>query len=99
MTDGGETIVLSEDFTNLPALLNRLGDMEIQRVLVEGGPVTIKHFLNAKLVDEFYLVKSEVVHKKPYSSGISTQVLDDAGLQHNSNLRWGSDVVQFFNRL
>ena len=76
MTDGGETIVLSEsqlDFTNLPALLNRLGDMEIQRVLVEGGPVTIKHFLNAKLVDEFYLVKSEVVHKKPYSSGINTQ--------------------------
>ena len=99
LTDGGETIVLSEDFTNLSALLNRLGDMEIQRVLVEGGPVTIKHFLNAKLVDEFYLVKSEVVHKKPYSSGISTQVLDDAGLQHNSNLRWGSDVVQFFNRL
>ena len=99
MTDGGETIVFSEDFTNLSALLNRLGDMEIQRVLVEGGPVTIKHFLNAGLVDEFYLVKSEVVHKKPYSSGISTQVLDDADLQHNSNLRWGSDVVQLFNRL
>jgi riboflavin biosynthesis pyrimidine reductase len=73
--------------------------MEIQRVLVEGGPVTIKHFLNAKLVDEFYLVQSEVVHQKPYSSGISAQVLDDAGLQHNSDLLWGKDAVQLFNRL
>ena len=98
LTDGGETIVFSEDFTNLSALLNRLGDMEIQRVLVEGGPATIKHFLNTGLVDEFYLVQSEVVHQKPYHSGISTQVLEDAGLQHNSDLRWGSDLVQLFNR-
>ncbi|MAW23039.1 MAG: riboflavin biosynthesis protein RibD, partial [Euryarchaeota archaeon] len=29
LTDGGETMVLSDDFSNLPALLNRLGDMEI----------------------------------------------------------------------
>ena len=99
LTDGGETMVLSEDFTNLPALLNRLGDMEIQRLMVEGGPVTIKHFLSAGLVDEFYLVQAEVEHQKPYPSGISTQVLDNAGLSHNSDLLWGSNVVQFFNRL
>ena len=98
LTDGGETMVLSEDFTNLPALLNRLGDMEIQRLMVEGGPVTIKHFLNAGLVDEFYLVQAEVEHQKPYPSGISTKLLNDAGLKHNSDLQWGSNVVQLFNR-
>ena len=36
LTDGGKTMVLSDDFSNLPALLNRLGDMEIQRLMVEG---------------------------------------------------------------
>ena len=79
LTDGGETMVLSEDFTNLPALLNRLGDMEIQRLMVEGGPVTIKHFLNAGLVDEFYLVQADVEHQTPYPSG-DAQTISDAGL-------------------
>ena len=72
--------------------------MEIQRLMIEGGPVTIKHFLNAGLVDEFYLVQAEVEHQKPYPSGISTKHLDDAGLKHNSDLQWGSNVVQLFNR-
>ena len=99
LTDGGETIVLSEDFSNLPALLNRLGDMEIQRLMVEGGPITIKHFLNAGLVDEFYLVQSEVEHQKPYPSGIDPQTITDAGLSLNQTITWGDESVQLFSRL
>ena len=99
MTDGGETIVLSEDFSNLPALLNRLGDMEIQRLMVEGGPVTIKHFINAGLVDEFYLVQADIEHQTPYPSGIDAQTISDAGLSLNQTITWGDESVQLFSRL
>ena len=99
MTDGGETIVLSDDFSNLPALLNRLGDMEIQRLMVEGGPITIKHFLNAELVDELYLVQADVEHQTPYPSGIDSQIITDAGLSLNQTITWGDESVQLFSRL
>jgi diaminohydroxyphosphoribosylaminopyrimidine deaminase/5-amino-6-(5-phosphoribosylamino)uracil reductase len=99
LTDGGETIVLSDDFSNLPALLNRLGDMEIQRLMVEGGPVTVKHFLNAGLVDEFYLVQAEVEHQSPHSSGIDSQTMTAAGLSLNQKITWGDESVQLFSRL
>ena len=99
LTDGGETIVFSEDFTNLPALLNRLGDMEIQRLMVEGGPVTIKHFLKAGLVDEFYLVQADAEHQTPYRSDIDYQTITDAGLSLNQTITWGDESVQLFSRL
>ena len=99
LTDGGDTIVLSDDFSNLPALLNRLGDMEIQRLMVEGGPVTIKHFLNAGLVDEFYLVQADAEHQTPYPSGIDAQIITAAGLSLNQTITWGDESVQLFSRL
>ena len=99
LTDGGETIVFSEDFTNLPALLNRLGDMEIQRLMVEGGPVTIKHFLKAGLVDEFYLDQADAEHQTPYRSDIDYQTITDAGLSLNQTITWGDESVQLFSRL
>jgi diaminohydroxyphosphoribosylaminopyrimidine deaminase/5-amino-6-(5-phosphoribosylamino)uracil reductase len=99
LTDGGKTMVLSDDFSNLSTLLNRLGDMEIQRVMVEGGPVTIKHFLNAGLVDEFYLVQADVEHQTPYPSGIDSQTITDAGLSLNQTITWGDESVQLFSRI
>jgi len=99
LTDGGDTIVLSDDFSNLPALLNRLGDMEIQRLMVEGGPATIKHFLNAGLVDEFYLIQADVEHQTPYPSGIDSPTITAAGLSLNQTITWGDESVQLFSRL
>lgn len=99
LTDGEETIVLSDDFSNLTALLNRLGDMEIQRLMVEGGPVTIKHFLNAGLVDEFYLVQAAAEHQTPYPSGIDAQIITAAGLSLNQTITWGDESVQLFSRI
>ena len=98
LTDGGETMVLNDDFSNLPALLNRLGDMEIQRLMVEGGPFTIKNFLEANLVDEFYLVRSQIEHQAPYSSGIDSSTLSGSGLQFEQTLTWGSETVELFRK-
>ena len=73
--------------------------MEIQRLMVEGGPGTIKHFLNAELVDEFYLVQADVEHQTPYPSGIVAQTITDAGLSLNQTITWGDESVQLFSRL
>ena len=98
LTDGGETMVLNDDFSNLSALLNRLGDMEIQRLMVEGGPITIKYFLEANLVDEFYLVRSQIEHQTPYPSGIYSNTLLGSGLQFEQTLTWGSETVELFRK-
>jgi len=68
-------------------------------VMVEGGPVTIKHFLNAGLVDEFYLVHADVEHQTPYPSGIDSQTITGAGLSLNQTITWGEESVQLFSRL
>ena len=91
-------MVLNDDFSNLPALLNRLGDMEIQRLMVEGGPFTIRNFLEANLVDEFYLVRSQIEHQAPYSSGIDSSTLSGSGLQFEQTLTWGSETVELFRK-
>ena len=98
LTDEGETMVLSDDFSNISALLNRLGDMEIQRLMVEGGPITIKHFLEANLVDEFYLVHSEIEHQTPYPSDIDSSTLLRSGLQFEKTLNWGNESVELFRK-
>lgn len=98
LNDGTETLVLQDDFRDLVNVLNRLGDMEIQTVMVEGGPKTVKHFLNEKLVDEFYLIQSTVEHQTPYDSGINSQILSDAGLIRADDQTWGEEIVQYWSR-
>ena len=98
LTDGAETLVLQDDFRDLANVLNRLGDMEIQTLMVEGGPKTVKHFLEEKLVDEFYLVQSTIEHQTPYESGIDSQVLSDAGLIRADDQTWGDETVQYWSR-
>jgi len=68
-------------------------------VMVEGGPVTIKHFFNAGLVDEFYLVQADVEHQTPYPSGIDSQTITAAGLSFIQTITWGDESVQLFSRL
>jgi riboflavin biosynthesis pyrimidine reductase len=67
--------------------------------MVEGGPITIKHFINSGLVDEFYLVQADVEHQSPYPSGIDAQTISDAGLSLNQTITWGDESVQLFSRL
>ena len=97
-SDGHETIQIGADYNGLLPLLNRLGDMEKQRLLIEGGPTTIHSFLKEGLVDEFYLVQSEVVHQQPVASNIDENVLRQAGLLHQRTEQWGDETVQIWKR-
>tara|TARA_B100001113_G_scaffold338408_1_gene320558 strand:- start:513 stop:764 length:252 start_codon:yes stop_codon:yes gene_type:complete len=75
-------------------MLNQLGDREIQRLMVEGGPTTIASFLDQQLVDEFYLIRSDVTHQSPLPSNIDSQRLTSAGLFLTSTETWGEEVVE-----
>ena len=96
--DDGETRMVQNDFSGLHSLLNQLGDQDIQRVLVEGGPTTIHRFLEAGLVDEVYLVHVEVEHSEPVPSNIDHRLLEQAGLQKVQDMVWGEERVELFRR-
>ena len=94
--DGGETLLMQEDFTSLPSLLHQLADRDIQRVLVEGGPATVHRFLEAGLVDEVFLVHSTAVHQSPVPSNLDDKVLAKAGLSIHEELVWGEERVEHY---
>ena len=96
--DGGETIRIGREYNGLLPLLNRLGDIEKQRLLVEGGPATIHGFLSEGLVDEFYLVQSRVEHCEPVPSNIDSDILERSGLVLNHEEQWGEESVQVWMR-
>ena len=98
LTDEHRTLVMGEEFSSLPALLNLLGDQEIQRLMVEGGPTTIANFLDQGLVDEFYLIHSEVTHLQPVASNIDAERLSSAGLSHTTTEQWGDETVHLWMR-
>jgi riboflavin biosynthesis pyrimidine reductase len=99
LNDEHETLVMGKEFNSLPALLNLLGDKEIQRLMVEGGPKTIGSFLDQGLVDEFYLIHSEVTHQQPVASNIDAARLSSAGLSHTTTETWGEETVHLWARL
>ena len=93
LTDGNETKHLTTDFRGLSAMLDMLGDLEIQRLLVEGGPTTINHFMQQDLVDEFIIVESKTIHETPVKSNFD--------LSHFSKVReefWGEESVKIYSR-
>ena len=94
LNDGFETLVMGQGFSSLPRMLDQLGDREIQRLMVEGGPTTIASFLDQQLVDEFYLIRSDVTHQSPFPSNIDSQRLTSAGLVLTSTEIWGQEVVE-----
>ena len=85
-------------FRGLAPLLNQLGDRDVQRLLVEGGPTTIHAFLEAGLVDEFFLVQSTVEHAEPVDAGINAELLSNAGLLRFDDEQWGDEIVQHWSR-
>ena len=93
LTDGVETKHLNDNFRGLPAMLEMLGDLEIQRLLVEGGPTTINHFLDQDLVDEFILVQSKAVHSSPVQSDFDLKSFSKMEEQN-----WGEETVKIYTR-
>ncbi len=94
--DGGATRLVQKDFAGLTSLLNQLGDQDIQRLLVEGGPTTIHHFLEAGLVDEAYLVHADVEHALPVHANIGRETLATAGLSIVEEFVWGEERVEHY---
>ena len=95
LNDGFGTRHLNDDFRGLEAMLDMLGDLEVQRLLVEGGPTTITHFLEQDLVDEFILVKSDVVHSEPVLSDFD---LPEDKFPNISHTKWGNESVTIYSR-
>ena len=93
LNDGNPVQHLTENFRGLPALLDMLGDMEIQRLVIEGGPTTINYFLEDGLVDEFIHVISEVNHFKPVPSNFD---LSSFSKVETSN--WGIEKVKIYTK-
>ena len=98
LNDGHETLHMAETFRGLKPLLNQLGDRDVQRVLVEGGPSTVHAFLKQGLVDEFFLVQSEVEHVVPVAANLADNTLSAAGLSRREDQQWGQETVQHWSR-
>ncbi|MDP6195325.1 MAG: bifunctional diaminohydroxyphosphoribosylaminopyrimidine deaminase/5-amino-6-(5-phosphoribosylamino)uracil reductase RibD [Candidatus Poseidonia sp.] len=98
VVDEGETLLMQGEFTGLSSLLHQLADREVQRILVEGGPTTVHRFLEAGLVDEVFLVHSEVIHQEPIDAGLSAKTLTDAGLTLSQEYVWGEERVEHYLR-
>ncbi len=99
LNDGHATRVVQSDFVSLERLFNELGDLNIQRLLIEGGPTTVAKCLEAMVVDEFLLVHADTAHVVPVPSGISPEVLKQAGLHLVDEFVWGEERVERFLRL
>ena len=93
LNDSNKTMLLQSGFNGLQRLLEMLGDMEVQHLLVEGGPATIAHFLEQDIVDEFFLVQSDVVHNQPV-----LVEFDLSKLTRGENLTWGEENVHCWKR-
>ena len=93
LNDEFSTRHLKDDFRGLDSMLDMLGDLEIQRLMVEGGPTTINHFLEQNLVDEFILVQSSVIHTRPVNTDF-----DLSNFTNMEETNWGSEVVKVFTR-
>ena len=93
LNDEFSTKHLHSDFRGLSAMLDMLGDLEVQRLLVEGGPTTINHFLEENLVDEFIHVQSEVTHIKPVMSDFDLSVFNKV-----TTTNWGKETVNIYTR-
>lgn len=97
LDSAAETMLLQTN-VDLHRLLDRLGDEEVQRVLVEGGPATVHRFLDQGLVDEVLLVRTNVMHAAPVPSGIDAERLGRAGLLRVEDLQWGEEHVECWLR-
>ncbi len=98
LDDEGETLLMQNNFTGLNSLLHQLADREIQRVLVEGGPTTVHRFLEGNLVDEVFLIHSEVVHQEPFVADLDAKMLANSGLTLVQEYVWGEERVEHYLR-
>ena len=111
LTDGQETVLVhiqpdsrgvalpaGDGGADLNALLEHLGDRGIQELLVEGGPIVWKQFLDEGLVDRAIIIRSNTELGEGPESGLDDNRISSAGLEIVRNLDWGGDSVTLWSR-
>ncbi len=88
----------TEDGVDLVQLLDLLGDREVQKLLVEGGPNVWAQFLAENLVDEAHIFHSNVDLGEGLESGITDSVLEAAGLRLVDERESGDDNLRVWKR-
>ena len=87
-----------EEGVDLMQLLDLLGDREVQRLLVEGGPDVWARFLADGLVDEACILHSKVDLGEGLNGGITSEILEGAGLMLASSENIGGDLMEHWVR-
>lgn len=91
LTDGLPTVILDG--------LDSLNEHGIDHLMVEGGPITARHFLDASLVDRAIIFRANnVCFRRPVPSGIDDAALRKAGLSLRSRRHWDGDDVEMWTK-
>ena len=111
LNDGEETILVhiqpdsrgvalpaGDGGADLNALLDHLGDRGIQELVVEGGPIVWKQFLDEGLVDRAIIIQANIELGDGPESGINDERISNAGLEVVGHLDWGGDSVTLWSR-
>lgn len=91
-------IGMAKGTLNLCALLERLGDEDIDSVMIEGGGETAAHFLNAELVDKVsFFIAPVIIGGKdaiPSVGGAGIERMSEALKLHRVTTEWcGGDLL------
>ena len=113
LNDGGKTLVfhgteleapwaikrtLDDGIMDLKGVMQYLGDLEFQEVMLEGGPTTARIFLSAGLIDRVIHIRSDIEFQDGVPLGIDQEEFEKAGLQMVRELEWEQDIVQYWTR-
>ncbi|EFK05607.1 riboflavin biosynthesis protein RibD [delta proteobacterium NaphS2] len=97
---GVETLVCPKqgDKLDLNWLMDKLGEMSITSILVEGGSMILGAMIRAQLIDKFYVFIAPKIlgggDGIPMAAGAGPKTMDDSlGLKDTSVRRFGDDVL------
>lgn len=83
----------------LKQVIKNLTDrFQIDHLMVEGGPLTARLFLEEELIDRAIIVKAPLCFRKPLESGISDEILEQAGLKMLGTCTSGVDQMECWSR-
>jgi riboflavin-specific deaminase-like protein len=84
---------------DLRAVIHNLRDrFKVSHLMVEGGPQTARLFLQAKLIDRAILIRAPICFQEPLDSGITSALLEQAGLVFLGSQASGDDMVECWSR-
>mmetsp|Transcript_16707 Transcript_16707/g.21146 ORF Transcript_16707/g.21146 Transcript_16707/m.21146 type:complete len:157 (+) Transcript_16707:2-472(+) len=83
---------------SIKEILRDLSSRNIHHVMVEGGPATAIQFLQHKLVDRAIFVRAPVTFIEPVPSGMSDEMIKEAGLTLLREEKCGDDTIEYWSK-